>query len=95
MFDAIHDRNGKRDVVVVVLTCDTEPWDIACFHRGDVFDIDGDAIDLGQDHVLDVGDSVALGQILIAAVIDETDTAYVDRLLAEGDLAAAHIRPLA
>ena len=38
-----------------------------------------------------VADPVALGQILLAATVDQANAADIDRLLADGDFAAAHI----
>ena len=46
---------------------------------------------LRQDDVLDVVDSVALSQVIVASVIDQADTTDVDRLLPDTDLAPAHV----
>ena len=46
---------------------------------------------MGQNHILDVVNLVTLGQIVIAAVINQTDTADIDGLLANADFASAHV----
>ena len=38
-----------------------------------------------QDHVLDISNVVALRQIVITAVIDQADAAYVDGLLPDAN----------
>src|SRR5262249_51241963 len=59
--------------------------------RGDVLDGHRDAVLLGQNNVLDVLDSMPLGQIGRTAAVDQADAADVHRLLADVDGAAAHI----
>ena len=49
------------------------------------------AVRLGQDDVLDVIDLVALGQIIVAAVVNQADAADVDGLLADADFASADV----
>ena len=44
-----------------------------------------------EDDLLDVIDLVALGQIVVATVIDQSDAADVDGLLADDDLAPPDI----
>ena len=68
-----------------------EPGHIAHLHFGHVFHQHGHAVGLAQDHVLDVIHLVALGQIIIAAVVNQTDAPDVDGLLANADFASADI----
>src|SRR5208283_5577087 len=76
---------------IVISPSDTEPWHIADFHLRDVLDLHGNAVDLGQDHILYVRGPIPLGQILIAAAVDQANAADIDRLLANGDFAAADV----
>ena len=86
-----HHDDGGGDVVLVVAAGDAEARDVADGHVGNVLDSDGDAAGLVQDHVLDVLDVVALGQVVVATVVDQADAADVHRLLADGDLASADV----
>ena len=84
-----HDRGG--DIVVVIPARDSKPRHVTDGNPRDVLDLDRQPVRLGQDDVLDVLDLVALGDIVGAAAIDQSDAADIDRLLADRDLAAADI----
>ena len=86
-----HDDDRQGNVVVVIPAGDAEPRHVADRDLGDILDLDRNAVDLREDDILDVVDVPALGQILVAAAIEQPDAADVHRLLADGDLAAADI----
>jgi hypothetical protein len=88
---AIHHDDRGGDVVVMIAPGDAEPRHVADLDVGDVLDLHRDAVFLGQHDVPDVVDLVTLGQVVIAAVVDQPDAADVDRLLADRDLAPADI----
>ena len=46
---------------------------------------------LGEHDILDVADAIALGQVLIASAVEQSDAADVHGLLADRDLTAADI----
>src|SRR5208283_2471003 len=77
--------------VVVIATGDAEARHKADGHFGDVLDGDRNAIDLGQDNVFYVLDPITFQNVVIAAVVEKTNAADVHRLLADLDLAPAHI----
>src|SRR5580658_4883913 len=77
---APHDDDRGDDVVLAIAPGDAEPRHIADIDPGHVLDPNRHAIDLGKDDILDVVDLVPLGQIVAAAVIDETDATNVYRL---------------
>ena len=87
----MHDDDRQRHVVVVIAAGDAEARHEAHRHRRDILDSDGDGVDLGHDDILDVLDPVAFQNIVIAAVIEQTDAADVHGLLADLDLAPAHV----
>ena len=87
----VHDHDGRDHIVFVVAAGLAEPRHVADIDLGDVLDRHRHAVRLRQHDFLDVADPVTLGQIGIAAVVQQTDAADVDRLLAEIDGAAAHI----
>ena len=84
-----HDRSD--DIVLLVAAQDAKPWSVADRDLPDILHQYRDAVFLCQDHILDVFDLVAFGQIVAAAIINQTDTADIDRLLANADFASAHI----
>src|ERR1700676_2627698 len=84
-----HDRGGN--VVVVVPAPDSQPRHITDGNIGYLLDLDRKTVRLAQDDILDVLNLVTLGDIVGAAAVDQADTADIDRLLADGDLAAADI----
>jgi len=88
---AVHHHDGHHHVVIVILASDAEPRHVADRDLGDVLHLHRDAVKLGQHHVLDVLSPVALGQIFVAAAVQQADAANVDGLLANSDLAPAHI----
>src|SRR5208282_5668515 len=88
---AAHDDDGGGDVVVVVASGNAEARHIADGDLAEIPDLDRHAIDLRQDDFFDVLDLVALDQIVVAAVVDQADAANIDRLLADGDFAAADV----
>src|SRR4029077_409442 len=58
---------------------------------GDVLHLHRNAVGLGEHDVFDVVDAPALRQIAVAAAVEQADAADIDRLLPDGDLAAANI----
>ena len=64
---------------------------VADVDTGDILDQDWEPIVLAQYDILDVVDVITLGQIVIAAAVDQADAADVYRLLADGDLATADV----
>ena len=68
-----------------------EPRRVPDIDRGDVLHLHGNAVELGENDVLDVAHVIALGQILGAAAVHQADAADVDGLLADVDRAAADI----
>ena len=91
LLGAAHDDDARDRVVLVVVAPDAEPRHVADRDRGDVLHLQRHAVGLGQDDVLDVVDLVALGQIVVAAVVDQADAADVDGLLADADFAPADV----
>jgi len=85
-----HDDRGG-DVVIPVLAGDSESWHVTDRDFRHILDLDWKAARLGEDHILDVLDMVALGDVVGAAGIDQPDAADVDGLLANRNLAAADI----
>ena len=73
------------------LPADAKARHIADRNRGDILDLDRKTVRLAQDDVLDVLDLVALGDVVGAAAVDQSDAADIDRLLADRDLTAADI----
>ena len=57
----------------------------------DVLHLDGKAVRLTEDDVLDVPDLVTLCDVVGAATVDQSDAADIDRLLSDRDLTAADI----
>ena len=57
----------------------------------DIFICTGTPFDLAEHDVFDVVDLISLGQIIVAAVVDQPHAANVDGLLADADFAAAHV----
>jgi hypothetical protein len=86
-----HHHDGGCNIVVVISPPDSKPRNIADGNGCNVLDLDRKTVRLGQDNVLDVLDLVTLGDVVGAAAIDQSDTAYVDRLLPDRDLPAADI----
>src|SRR5215831_7149509 len=86
-----HDHNRQGNIAIIVLAGYAKSRNVADRDLGDILDDDGDAVHLCQNDVLDVVDLVALRQVVGATAVDETHTTDVDRLLAHGDLAAAHV----
>src|SRR3984885_8232833 len=86
-----HHHDGGGDVVIVISAPNAEPRPKTDGDAGDVLDLDRQAVHLGQDDVLDVLDLVALGDVVGAAAIDESDAADIDRLLPDRDLTTADI----
>src|ERR1019366_8647553 len=88
---AAHDDDRGGHIVVVVLPYDTQARHVADVAASHVLDQHRHAIGLRQYNILDVGDVVALGQIVSSAAVDEADAANVDRLLAYRHLAPANV----
>ncbi len=88
---AVHHQDRRHHVVFAVAPGFAEPRRVSDVDPGDVLDLDRNAVELGEDDVLDVADVVALRQILGAAAVHQADAADVDGLLADVDRAAADI----
>ena len=73
------------------LPADSQARHITDGNVRDILDLDRKTARLGQDDVLDILDLVALGDVVGAAAVDQSDAADIDRLLADRDLAAADI----
>ena len=84
-------HDGADHVVLVVAAQNAQPWPVAHRYVSDVLHQNGNAVALGQDHIFDVVDFVALGQIVVAAIVDQADAANVDGLLAYADFPPADI----
>ena len=91
MKSAVHDNDRQGNVVIMIAAGNTEPRPKADRDLGDVLHLHRNAIHLGEHDVLDVVDLPALGQIQFAAAVEQPDTADVHGLLADSDLASAHI----
>ena len=91
MISSAHDDDCQCDIVIMILAGDSKPRHIAHCDLGDVFHLHRNAVRLGEHDILDVVDVPALGEIAAAAAVEQTDAADIDRLLADGDLAAADI----
>jgi hypothetical protein len=88
---AVHHHDGEHHVVIMILARDSEPRHVADFDLGDVLYQHRDAVELGQNHVLDVLGPIALGQIVVAAAVHEAEAANIHRLLTDHDFAAADV----
>src|ERR1700722_1120175 len=86
-----HHHDGGRYIVIVVPAPDSEPRHITDGNTGDVLDLDWKTVRLTEDNVLDVPDLVPLGDVIGAAAVDQSNTADIDRLLPDRDLAAADV----
>src|SRR3984893_18743964 len=84
-----HDRG--RNVVVVIPAPDAKARHKTDGNTRDVLDLDRKTVELAEDDVLDVLKLVTLGDVVGATAVDQTDTADIDRLLADRDLAAPDI----
>ena len=91
MKGAAHHDNRHDNVTLVVQTGDTEPWHISNGCLGDILNLNGNAIELPEYDVLDVTYMIAIGQVLIAAAVQQPDTANVYGSLADCDVAAADV----
>ena len=88
---AVHHHDRGDDIVLFVAAGFAEPRHVADPDIGHVPDFHRHAVGLRQDDIFDVFDVVALGQVLVAAAVEEADAADIDGLLAEIDRAAADI----
>ena len=88
---ASHDHDRGHHVVVVIAAGDAEARHVADVDPRDVLHQHRHAVVLAEDDVLDVVDVIALGEIVVAAVVDEPHAADVHGLLADRDLAAADV----
>ena len=88
---ASHQNDGRRDIVVVIAAGDAEARHEADVHRGDILDLHRDAIGLRERDVLDILGFITLGQIVAAAIVDQTDAANVHGLLSDLDFTAANV----
>ncbi len=88
---AVHHHDRGDHVILFVTAGLAEPRHVADADIGHVLDFHRHAVGLRQHDVLDVFDVVALGQVLIAAAVQEADAADIDGLLAEADGATADI----
>src|SRR5262249_16194081 len=70
---------------------DAEPRHVADRDLGDVLYLHWDAVELRQHDIFDVPDMPALRQVAVSAAVKQSDGADIHRLLADGDLAPAHI----
>ena len=88
---AVHDDDGRDDIVLVVAAGLAEARHVADGNFGDVFHKDRHAVRLPKRHVLDIRDFVALRDIRGAAGVHQADAANIHRLLAHIDGASADI----
>ena len=57
---------------------DAEPRHVADRNLGHILDLNGNAVELAKNDVLDVLDVPALRQVFVAATIEQPDAADVD-----------------
>ena len=91
LFRSPHHHDRPNDIVLLVAAQNAEPWPVADRHLADILHQHRDAVGLGQNHILDVVNLVALRQIVIAAIVNQTDAADIDGLLADADFASADV----
>src|SRR5580704_10224953 len=91
LFRPPHHDDRPHDIALLVAAQNAVPWPVADRHLTDILHQHGDAVLLGQHHILDVVNLVTLGEIVTAAVINQTDTPDIDGLLANADFASAHV----
>src|SRR6516165_8268276 len=75
----------------MIATGDAQPRHVADVHLGHVLHLHPDAVELGENHVLDVVDLKTLGQVRIAAAIEQPNPAYIHGLLAHRNFATADV----
>jgi hypothetical protein len=88
---APHDDDGGDHVILMIAARDAESRHEPDVYSRNVLDQHGNAVELPEHDVLNVIDVIALREIIVPAVVDQSHAADVHRLLADGDLAAAHI----
>ena len=88
---ASHQHDGRRDIVVVIAAGDAEARNEADVDRRDILDLHRHAIGLRERDIFDVLGSVALGEIVAPAVVDQADAANVHGLLPDANFAAANV----
>ena len=91
LFGTPHHHDGPDDIVLSVAAQNAQSRPVADRHLANILHQHRDAVDLGQHHVFDVADLVALGQIIVAAVVNQPDAADIDGLLANADFAPADV----
>src|SRR5262249_45620475 len=87
----VHHHDRSHNVVLVIPAGLSKPWHIADIDAGNILDLHGYTVHLGQRDALDVVDLAALRQIARAAAVDQPDAASVYGLLADIDAAGADI----
>src|SRR5215469_2868841 len=86
-----HDDNRPNNVVIVIAAQNAKPWPIADVDLAYILYQYWHAVTLVQDYVLNVGNVVALCQIITAPVIDQSNATNIDGLLPYANFASANI----
>src|ERR1700676_2499334 len=87
----IHHDDAGDDIVLIIAARFAKPRDIADLDFRDVLHQNRHAIGLAEDNVFEVGSLVALWQIIISAIVDQSDAANVDGLLSDIDRPPADV----
>ncbi len=87
----IHHHDAHHAVRIVVVAPHAEARANAHGHFGNIFHQHGHAVVLRQHYVFDIVHFAALRQVVVAAVVHQTDAANIDGLLADLDFASADV----
>src|SRR5580700_2899500 len=90
-FGAPHHHDGPDNIILPVSAQNPQPWPVTDRHLANILHQHRDTVDLIQHHVLDVAYLVALRQIIVTAIINQSDSTDIDGLLSNPDFAPAHI----